>query len=115
VFRADSFDTATGELASLVEGVDPIDGAVQDAFTIRRGTGAVTEGGHAFDAIKHNDEQTPRRLQDEAGVVLKPFIDRRDLDIVPPIRTESEATDQAELTVDYYNRAAGLPATVRPA
>jgi hypothetical protein len=114
IFRADAFDPATGELASMTAGVDPIVGAVQDAFTIRRGSGAVTEGGHAFDAIKHNEDQTPRRLQDEAGVVLKPFIDRRDIDLLRSA-TQSEATDQQELTVDYYNRAAARKETVRPA
>ena len=114
VFLADSFDTATGELASMVEGVHPIDGAVQDAFTIRRDTGAVTKGGHAFDAIKHNEEQTPRRLQDEAGVVMKPFVDRRDADVLRT-ETKSDAFDQHEITVDYYNRAAVSERTVAPA
>lgn len=112
VFRADAFDPDTGELASVASGADPITASLQDAFTIRRGTGAVTDGGHAFDAITHNEEQTPRRLQDEAGVVFKPFVDRRDVDVLAS-RTESNAVDQQELTVDYYNRAAAKKETLR--
>ena len=113
VFLADKYDTATGEVASMTEGVHPIDGAVQDAFTIRRDTGAVTEGGHAFDAIKHNEEQTPRRLQDEAGVVFRPFVDRRDVDVLRS-DTQSNAFDQHEIEVTYYNRAAARKETVAP-
>jgi len=114
VYRADAFDLATGELASVVGGIDPTDAAVQDAFTIRRGSGAVTEGGHAFDAIKHNEDQTPRRLQDEAGVIFKPFVERRDVDLLRS-STKSGAADHQELTVEYYNRARAQKETVRPA
>jgi len=77
---ADRFDTETGDVATLLEGDDPTDAALQWQFTVRQGSGAALgDNGNRLHEIRKATEQAPTRLADEARRVVQKFVQRGDL------------------------------------
>jgi len=57
---ADDIDATTGELNSLIEGIEPEDSAVIQIMRTKRGSGAaVLDIGHRFHLIEKNDDRAP--------------------------------------------------------
>ncbi|AUX31919.1 MULTISPECIES: hypothetical protein [Sorangium] len=75
---ADWIDPRTGDFASLLTGIDPVDSMVQLALTIERGTGAaVTDVGHRFRTVKKVDDSTPSLLRSLTEEALSSLLQRK--------------------------------------
>lgn len=107
---ADAIDELTGELTSLFAGPHPVDATVQTAFRTLQGSGAaVVNVGHRYDKIRKKTDRTARELHDEAERVLRPFVDRGDIEVETILEdVENQGFDGAAQLIRYRNRVNGL-------
>lgn len=98
---ADRIDPLTGDIATLLEGDDPTDAAIQWQFTVRQGTGAALgANGHRLHRIKKAVDGVEVQLQDEAKRVMRPFVQRgdvRELTVTAGVIGDSTATAAVEV------------------
>lgn len=114
-FLADDIDIDTGDFASMLTRVHPVDAAVKEAFRLTRGTGAaVQEAGQRFGDIRKQTQYTATEIERECRRIMQPFADRGDLSIVD-ITVDSEIHyDMSAALVRYINLRTGQPKNVRP-
>ena len=78
----------------------------------RFGSGAALgQGGHRFGSIKKVTESTAAEIRHEVDRIARPFVEKRDLEIVR-VRVETEGA-AAYVVVDWHNRRADAARTVR--
>lgn len=112
---AERIDPKTGDLASILEGDDPIDAAIQWQATIRQGSGAALgSNGNRLHLITKATEDAPTRIADEGRRILQKFVDRGDAsDIAVEGDVVGGSTATAALQVTYFNTRTAAKSAVR--
>jgi hypothetical protein len=104
VLMADNIDIETGDFASIFWGPHPIEAAIRDAFRFWRGTGAaVQDVGQAFAEIKKKTSTAERDIRDEALRILKPFVDRAEIEILTLTVDTELAEDLGAVAIEWLN------------
>ncbi|WP_437759478.1 hypothetical protein [Sorangium sp. So ce1389] len=115
-YLADWIDAQTGDLESILTGIDPVDSMVQLAVTIERGTGAaVTDVGHRFRTVKKVDDSTPSLLRSLAEEALSSLLQRK---LIRLERLDVEADPDGDLGaifLAYSNLLSGTRRELRVA
>lgn len=98
---ADRFDTETGDVATLLEGDDPTDAALQWQFTVRQGSGAALgDNGNRLHEIRKATDSAPIQIADEGRRVVRKFEARgdiRDVDVTGEVAGGSTAIAALEV------------------
>ena len=112
---ADDIDPATGELRSILRGIDPVDSQVVTRARTRRGSGASVAGvGHRFHDIDKVDEQVVMRARHEAELAFADLVERRDIRIDDIQAEEAPGRgDGANLFMAYTNLRTGRAGRVK--
>lgn len=104
---AEKIDVGSGDLLSLVEGLDPVDAWVLTQLRTVRGSGsAVQDQGHSLTEIENNDTTTPALVAYEIDRMLKPAVDRGDIEVVSRIvqaGDDAPAFDMAAVQLVWRN------------
>lgn len=106
LYLADKIDPATGELASVLEGADPVDAMVLFQHTLVRGSGAgVQDQGQAYGSIKKNDGTAKARLEAEEIRIMAPIV-KAGLATVSGVKATVDGT-RASIVLNYKNELTG--------
>ena len=104
---AEKIDVGSGDLLSLVEGMDPVDAWVLTQLRTIRGSGsAVQDQGHALTSIENNDATTAALAAFEIDRMLKPAVDRGDIEVLSRVVEAGEsapAFDMAAIQIVWRN------------
>jgi hypothetical protein len=77
-YLADDIDPATGDLRSILSGLDPVDAMVIQAIRVEDGSGASTNGtGNRFRQIKKVDDGVQQAIRFEYERCLSGLVKRR--------------------------------------
>ena len=106
---ADRIDPRTGDIATLLEGDDPTDAAIQWQLTIRQGSGAALgDNGHRLHEITKATESAPTQIADEGRRVTAKFRERGDItDVLAEGSTPGGSTAIKALSLTYHNARTG--------
>lgn len=101
---ADFIDPSTGEFASMVKGINPIDGQVIVALNTVRGSGAaVMETGNNLMDIKKIRPTVEREVESEIRFALKRLIENRDIRIDSFEIEANRSAQQVDVVLNYTN------------
>lgn len=104
---AEKIDVGSGDLLSLVEGLDPVDAWVLTQLRTIRGSGsAVQDQGHNLTGIENNDATAPALIAYEIDRMLKPAVDRGDIEVLSRLveaGEEAPAFDMAAVQITWRN------------
>ena len=107
---ADWIDPQTGDFASLLQSLDPIDAAVAFAFEVERDSGAAVQGvGHRFRSIRYVGPETPDLVASVAREAVSALVDEGLVDL-EATRVETSGADVAA-EIDFVNRVTGRAMT----
>lgn len=111
---AKKIDVKTGD-ASLLEGADPTDAALQWQLTVRQGSGAALgDNGNRLHTITKGTQQAPQQIKDEGTRIAGKFEDRGDIENV---QIEGDviggSTAERALKVTYTNTHTGVTGSGR--
>lgn len=103
-FLARNIDAATGDWASILSGIHPVDDQVIRAFRVTENSGPAAVGvGNRFVDIKHVDDTTERRVDFEVRRILDRLIKANDLRIDKLQVTADPDTTDVEVFLAYTN------------
>lgn len=115
-FLADDIDPLTGELNTILAGIDPVDGAVIQLTRTRRNSGVSVMGlGHRFGEIKKVEEESAlTRVRAYAEEMYAPLTQRGDIRI-DDIKTAvfGPLGDGIAFNLTYTNLPANRQKTLR--
>jgi hypothetical protein len=107
-FLADDLDPLTGELLSLVSGIDPTDSAVVTAVRSERGAGAaVLTVGQRFGDVEKSSSSAAKEIEYEALEALRALVSSGDIDSTISITTSPESSE-AGILIEYTNNRTGV-------
>lgn len=105
---ADYIDPATGEYASMVQGLNPIDAQVILAMTTIRGSGAaVKDQGQRLSDIDKIRKTVEREIQSEVRLALKQLIQQHDIRLGTFAFDKQPSNDYVGVVIEYTNLRAG--------
>lgn len=104
-FLAEAISPTSGELTSVFTGRHPVDAwMVTQLRTIRGSGAAVLEEGHRLPPasdIETNDDETEPRLRSEIKRILRPAVDRGDIEVVSITIANGTTGDSGDLAMGH--------------
>lgn len=105
-YLAEEIDPETGEVTSLVTGMDPTDATlITLARTTRRSGAVVQDIGHRLVDIDMATDDAPKRAEHEVTALLRPLVERREIEVLE-LSTDVKGTLGA-VFVRYRNTRTG--------
>lgn len=110
---ADYIDPKTGDFASVLRGMHPVDSQVVTRVRTRRGSGAsVRDVGNLFHTFELVDEHAPQQAKFEAQRMLDDLVVRGDITIDDVRAAELNPGDGVALVLFYTNNRTKQPGKV---
>ena len=111
---ADYLDPETGDFASMIRTLDPVDAQVLIALSVKRGSGAaVTADGNELYKIKKILPSCARDVEAAVRNSLSRLVSNRDID-PPTVSVEvNKGSQSVEALISWYNRRSGTKPSVR--
>ena len=102
---AERIDPKTGDLATILEGDDPTDAAIQWQALVRQGSGAALgDNGNRLHTITKGTEDAPTRIADEGRRIMSKFVTRGDVsEVAVTGDVVGGSTATASLAISYRN------------